>query len=112
PVNEMFQKVLLDDIHLHYGEFMNDLSKAVIAGFPNKLNFYVMGNVSFFKSNWSEIKGSAAMFVGFLLGNLPQDRHDTVSKEHVCAALIMLLKDPSPEVRIKAAEAMSWLHNY
>lgn len=35
-----------------------------IQDFPDKLNFYVMGNVSFFKSMWPEIKGNAAMFVG------------------------------------------------
>ena len=35
-----------------------------IQDFPDKLNFYVMGNVSFFKSMWPEIKGNAAMFLG------------------------------------------------
>ena len=30
-VNSMFQKLLLDDAKLHYGEFMNDLSKLIVS---------------------------------------------------------------------------------
>ena len=30
-INNMFQKVLLDDATLHYGEFMNDLSKVIVS---------------------------------------------------------------------------------
>ncbi|XP_013392835.1 maestro heat-like repeat-containing protein family member 1 isoform X1 [Lingula anatina] len=111
-INGMFQKHLLEDARLHYGEFMNDLSKIIIKDIPDKVNFYVMGCVSFFKSQWPEIKCNAAMFAGFLMGNLSKDKHTLVSKEHVCGALILLLKDSSPSVRSKAAEAMSWLYDY
>ncbi|XP_052816666.1 maestro heat-like repeat-containing protein family member 1 isoform X2 [Mya arenaria] len=112
PINNMFQKFLLEESNLHYGEFMNDLSKLIIQDFPEKVNFYVMGCVSFYKSMWSEIKSNAALFTGFLLGNLPQERQGVISKEHVCAALIILLKDPTPSVRSSAAEAMSLLDKY
>ncbi|XP_060593728.1 maestro heat-like repeat-containing protein family member 1 [Ruditapes philippinarum] len=112
PINTMFQKLLLDDANLHYGEFMNDLSKLIIQDFPEKVNFYVMGCVSFYKSMWSEIKSNAALFTGFLLGNLPEEKQSVISKEHVCAALILLLKDPTPAVRSAAAEAMSLLDKY
>lgn len=112
PINTMFQKLLLDDATLHYGEFMNDLSKLIIKDFPEKVNFYVMGCVSFYKSMWPEIKSNAALFTGFLLGNLPEERQGVISKEHVCAALILLLKDPTPAVRSSAAEAMSLLDKY
>ncbi|XP_041376876.1 maestro heat-like repeat-containing protein family member 1 [Gigantopelta aegis] len=111
-INEKFQKHLLEDANLFYGEFMNDLSKLIIQDFPEKVNFYVMACVSFFKSSWDEIKSNAAMFLGFLLGNLPLEKQGMISKEHVCSALIMLLKDPSPTVRAKAAEAMSLLYEY
>ena len=43
-----------------------------------------MGNVSFFKSSWPDIRGNAAMFAGFLLGNLPEASHTLITKEHVC----------------------------
>lgn len=111
-VNKMFQKHLLEEGHLHYGEFMNDLSRLLIVDFPDKINFYVMGCVSFYKSSRDDIKANAALLTGFILGNLPQERRDEISKDHVCGALILLLKDPSGQVRCKAAEAMSLLYDY
>lgn len=30
-VNKMFQKHLLEEGHLHYGEFMNDLSRLIVS---------------------------------------------------------------------------------
>ncbi|XP_022082273.1 maestro heat-like repeat-containing protein family member 1 [Acanthaster planci] len=112
PLNKMFQKHLLDEGSLNYGEFMFNLSKVIISDFLQKVNFYVMANVGFFKSSWPDVRGNAAMFVGFLLGNLPEASHTLITKEHVCGALILLLKDPDPTVRIKAAEAMSLLPQY
>lgn len=111
-VNQMFQKHLLEEGHLHYGEFMNDLSRLIIVDFADKISFYVMGCVSFFKSSRDDIKANAALFTGFILGNLPKERRNEISKDHVCGALILLLKDPSPRVRCKAAEAMSLLYDY
>ncbi|XP_071092263.1 maestro heat-like repeat-containing protein family member 1 [Haliotis cracherodii] len=111
-VNDKFQKHLLEEANLFYGEFMNDLSKLIIQDFPEKINFYVMGCVSFFKSHWDEIKSNAAMFAGFLLGNLSKEKQGNITKEHVCSALVLLLKDISPQVRCKAAEAMSLLYDY
>lgn len=35
-----------------------------IADFPDKISFYVMGCVSFFKSSRGDIKANAALFVG------------------------------------------------
>ena len=32
-VNKMFQKHLLEEGHLHYGEFMNDLSRLIVSFF-------------------------------------------------------------------------------
>ncbi|XP_071811966.1 maestro heat-like repeat-containing protein family member 1 isoform X2 [Apostichopus japonicus] len=111
-MNKMFQQYLIDDKDISYGEFMYDLSKIIITDIQSKVNFYVMGNVSFFRSSWVMIRGNAAMFAGFLLGNLPKDHHTLISKDHVCGALIQLLKDPAPEVRQKAAEAISLLYEY
>ncbi|XP_067825066.1 maestro heat-like repeat-containing protein family member 1 [Heptranchias perlo] len=109
-VSAMFQKHLLEEANLHYGEFINDLAKHIISDFPEKINFYIMGCVSFFKSTWPEIRGNSVMFAGFLLGNLSQTEIQSVSLEHVCGAILMLLRDVVPSVRIKAAEALSLLH--
>ena len=80
----MIQKMLDPARSLHYGEFMNDLSKLLIAEFDDKINFYTMNNVNFFKSEWKEIKANAAIFTGFLLGNLTKKQRKHISKEHVC----------------------------
>ncbi|XP_047135268.1 maestro heat-like repeat-containing protein family member 1 isoform X1 [Hydra vulgaris] len=111
-INEMFQKHLIEDGNLHYGEFINDLSRLIIADHVDKMNFYVMGCVSFFKSNWPEIRANAALFIGFLLGNLKKNQRETISIEHICSALVVLIKDPSPLVRSRAAEAISLLYDY
>uniref|UniRef100_A0A3Q3BFT5 Maestro heat-like repeat family member 1 n=1 Tax=Kryptolebias marmoratus TaxID=37003 RepID=A0A3Q3BFT5_KRYMA len=83
-ITGMFQNHLLDDKSLHYGEFINDLTKYLqIQDFPSMLNFYHISVMQFFKSNWPEVRAAAAMFI-----------------------LVMLLQDPDPVVRVKAAEAM------
>lgn len=111
-VNTMFQKYLRDECHLHYGEFVNDLTKAVTADFPEKISFYITACLSYLKSSSPIIQGNAAILLGFFLGNLPVNQHATISKERICGALIFLLKDSSSEVRIKAAEALSLLSSY
>lgn len=111
-IEEKFQKHLLDDANLYYGEFMNDIAKLIIKEIPEKINQYLMSCMSFYNSIWAEIRANAAMFSGFLLGNLMKENQSRIPKEHVSTALIDLLKDPSPHVRGKAAEAMSLLYNY
>jgi len=89
-----------------------------------KLNFYVMNCVGFFKSEWVSIRTNAVVCAGFLLGNLQNPtagsgtnnnvamHKSSISKEHVCSALMSLLKDSDPGVRSAAAEAISLLHSY
>ncbi|KAK1795222.1 hypothetical protein P4O66_010397, partial [Electrophorus voltai] len=72
-ITAMFHNHLHEEKGLHYGEFINDLIKYIIQDFPGMLNFYHVTVVQFFKSNWSEIRASAAMFIGFLVGNLPEE---------------------------------------
>uniref|UniRef100_A0AAY5F5H7 Maestro heat-like repeat family member 1 n=1 Tax=Electrophorus electricus TaxID=8005 RepID=A0AAY5F5H7_ELEEL len=63
-ITAMFHNHLHEEKGLHYGEFINDLIKYIIQDFPGMLNFYHVTVVQFFKSNWSEIRASAAMFIG------------------------------------------------
>ena len=37
PLNTMFQKHLVDATVLHYGEFMNDLTKVLVSTLPMRL---------------------------------------------------------------------------
>lgn len=89
-----------------------------IVDFADKISFYVMGCVSFFKSSRDDIKANAALFTGkvtelpvllpkftfpsfvfvtqsvcsifsgFILGNLPKERRNEISKDHVCGGKI------------------------
>ncbi|KFM62094.1 HEAT repeat-containing protein 7A, partial [Stegodyphus mimosarum] len=111
-MNNMFQKHLLDDAHLHYGEFINDLTKTVIADFPEKVGFYATSCMSYLKSQFLSIQCNAVSFLGYLLGNLPVEKQNLIPKERVCSALLVLLKDQSSDVRIRAAEALSLLYEY
>ena len=109
-INAMFQSHLLSAETLHYGEFINRLAKLMINDFPDKFNFYIMNVISYFKSHFSQIRSNAAMLVGFLMFNLPDTNYNTVPKQLICNSLTLLLKDVEIDVRIKAVEAMSYLH--
>lgn len=111
-VNGMFQKHLQPEESLLYPDFLNDLCKLIVIDFIEKVNFYLMSAVQFFKSMWPEVRSNAALFVGYMMGNLPKNRSGIVSKEHICEALILLLRDSSSQVRASAAEALSLLHEY
>ncbi|KAF6714412.1 Maestro heat-like repeat-containing protein family member 1 [Oryzias melastigma] len=63
-ITAMFQNHLHEDKSLHYGEFINDLTKYLIQDFPGMLNFYHISVIQFFKSNWPEVRAAAAMFIG------------------------------------------------
>ncbi|XP_068612025.1 maestro heat-like repeat-containing protein family member 1 [Brachionichthys hirsutus] len=106
----MFQNHLHEDQSLHYGEFINDLTKYLIQDFPGMLNFYHISVTQFFKSNWPEVRAGAAMFIGFLLGNLPEEQFSHLNMGTITKGLVMLLQDPDPVVRAKAAEAMGHFH--
>uniref|UniRef100_A0A4W6EG92 Maestro heat-like repeat family member 1 n=1 Tax=Lates calcarifer TaxID=8187 RepID=A0A4W6EG92_LATCA len=109
-ITTMFQNHLHDDKSLHYGEFINDLTKYLIQDFPGMLNFYHISVIQFFKSNWPEVRAGAAMFIGFLLGNLQEEHLSHLNMGTITKGLVMLLQDPDPVVRVKAAEAMGHFH--
>uniref|UniRef100_H2RSI7 Maestro heat-like repeat family member 1 n=1 Tax=Takifugu rubripes TaxID=31033 RepID=H2RSI7_TAKRU len=103
-ITAMFQNHLHDNKSLHYGEFINDLTKYLIQDFPGMLNFYHISVIQFFKSNWSEVRAGAAMFIGNLSLACVNGTFSSSS------GLVMLLQDPDPVVRVKAAEAMGHFH--
>jgi len=91
---------------------LNDLTKSLIDSYPERINFFAMTAVEYFKSNWNSIKANAAVFVGFLLGNLPDKKKAPgLNPGLVSRALIGLLKEKDSRVRKTAAEAMSLLYN-
>ena len=82
-INELFQRCLLEKKQLHYGEFINDLSKLLVTEFPEKISFYIMNSVSNFKSQWTEIRSNAVLFAGYMLGHLDRESQSVLSKEHI-----------------------------
>lgn len=74
-VNQMFQKHLLEEGHLHYGEFMNDLSRLIVSFFYRK-NF--IGE--------AEGRGTFAWYINFhfVRNNAKDDLNDGL-----CILLLM-----------------------
>ena len=95
----------------HYGEFLNSISKSIIQEIPEKLNFFVMSNLHFFKSPYQVIRANSALFAGFLLGNMTSDQLHVVSIDHILTTLVQLLKDHDVNVRRNTAEALGLLTN-
>ncbi|KAI6647039.1 Maestro heat-like repeat-containing protein family member 1 isoform X2 [Oopsacas minuta] len=111
-VNQMFQKHLSSNKQIIYGEFLDGLTKKLAIAFPNKLNFFTLSATLFFKSVWPDVRANAALFVGFMLYHIPRDLQEGISSEQVSEALIGLLHDSIPEVRVGCAYAISLLANY
>ncbi|ESN96385.1 hypothetical protein HELRODRAFT_189222 [Helobdella robusta] len=68
-INEMFQKHLIDDAALKYSLFMNDLSKLIVRNLPDKVAYYSMGLLTYFKCHNNRLRSNAAIFIGCLVGN-------------------------------------------
>ena len=111
-INQILQKHLFPNKPIVYGEFLDTLTKKMAVAFPNKLNFFTLSATLFFKSYWPDVRANAALLVGFMLYHIPHEMHEGISSEQVSEALIGLLHDSTPEVRISCANAISLLANY
>jgi len=104
------------DMDIDYQEFLfMHLSKALIAGFPERLNSYVQTCLDpYFQSHWDVIKANAASFVGTILGHMPEEvrKSSGINPGLISKALVELLSSPSAIVRAKVAESLSLLHSY
>jgi len=98
-----------------YNEYLNDLAQALISSYTDRLNYYVMTAINeYFKSLWNVIKANAVIFVGFVLGNLPEDKKKLANLNPglISKACISLLKEKDPKVRKACADSISLMHNY
>ncbi|XP_068953130.1 maestro heat-like repeat-containing protein family member 1 isoform X4 [Petaurus breviceps papuanus] len=105
----LFEKQLQDGRGLHFGEFMNNTSKYLMQNFPDTLGRLVSTNLFYFKSCWEDIRAAAPMFIGFLVLHADKVACEQVDLNQLILALQLLLKDPAPTVRIKAAETLGRL---
>jgi len=113
-VVQFLEHDLSPDAYFQYPEFLNDFSKLLVEHYPDRVNYYVMTSIDYFKSHWNEIKVNASALVGFILGNLPADKRKAcnLSPSMFTKALIELLKERDADVRKAAADAMSLLYSY
>ncbi|XP_036278441.1 maestro heat-like repeat-containing protein family member 1 isoform X1 [Pipistrellus kuhlii] len=105
----VFQKHLQDGRGLHFGEFLNAACKHLMCYFPDLLGRLVSTSLFYFKSSWEDVRAAAPMLTGFLVLHVELQQQAQVDLEQLVAALQLLLKDPAPKVRVKAAETLGRL---
>uniref|UniRef100_A0A8C6W8Z7 Maestro heat-like repeat family member 1 n=1 Tax=Nannospalax galili TaxID=1026970 RepID=A0A8C6W8Z7_NANGA len=104
-----FYKYLQEGRSVHFGEFLNSTCKHLMHHFPDLLGRLVSTTLFYFKSSWDDVRAAAPMFTGFLLLHAETKQRPQVDLEQLIAALQLLLKDPVPGVREKAAETLGRL---
>nr|XP_013001222.1 maestro heat-like repeat-containing protein family member 1 isoform X7 [Cavia porcellus] len=104
-----FQKHLQEGRSLHFGEFLNSTCKHLMHHFPDLLGRLVSTNLFYFKSSWEGVRAAAPMFTGFLVLHAEPEHRPQVDLEQLLVALQLLLRDPAPRVREKAAETLGRL---
>ncbi|XP_077637626.1 maestro heat-like repeat-containing protein family member 1 [Lonchura striata] len=108
-LREMFGNHLREERVLHYGEFTNDVCKFLMRSRPELLGRLISTNLFYFRSPWQELRAAAAMSLGFLVLHVDEEQGQQLDLDQLISALQLLLKDPAPTVRIKAAETMGRL---
>ncbi|XP_073749484.1 maestro heat-like repeat-containing protein family member 1 isoform X3 [Callorhinus ursinus] len=103
------QKHLQEGRGLHFGEFLNSTCKLLMHHFPDLLGRLVSTSLFYFKSSWEDVRAAAPMLTGFLVLHVEAEQRPQVDLEQLTTALQLLLKDPAPLVRMKAAETLGRL---
>lgn len=104
-----FQKHLQEGRGLHFGEFLNATCKLLMHHFPELLGRLAATSLFYFKSTWEDVRAAAPTLTGFLVLHAEPEHRPQVDLEQITAALQLLLKDPAPLVRMKAAETLGRL---
>jgi hypothetical protein len=112
PLNAFLDEQLAPGAYFTFDDFLTDFAKLLIEYYPERMNYYVMTSIEHFQSNWTPIRGSAASFVGSLLGQLPPHKRTTLNVGLITQALVGLLKQKEADVRRRAASAIGLLFDY
>ncbi|XP_032111925.1 maestro heat-like repeat-containing protein family member 1 isoform X2 [Sapajus apella] len=104
-----FQRHLQEGRALHFGEFLNTTCKHLMHHFPDLLGRLLSTCLFYFKSSWEDVRAAAPLFTGFLVLHAEPRQQPQVELDQLISALQILLKDPAPEVRTRAAEALGRL---
>lgn len=100
---------------LDYESFLFEFSKLIVQHCPDRLNFYFAACSAYYKSSWNIIKANAAIYCGYLVrcaeNSLDAATIRNLSLDHVSTSIIALMKDTTPLVRVKAAQAMALMYD-
>jgi len=111
-VGELLERHHNDEKFRNYSEFLKEVAKSLAQAFADRLNFYALCCANYFKSASPRIRANGSLFTGYLLGAAAADVRATISKDLIFNGLTLLLKEPEVEVRLAAADAISYLHSY
>ncbi|XP_035132623.2 maestro heat-like repeat-containing protein family member 1 isoform X34 [Callithrix jacchus] len=104
-----FQKHLQEGRALHFGEFLNTTCKHLMQHFPDLLGRLLSTCLFYCKSSWEGVRAAAPLLTGFLVLHAEPRQQPQVDLDQLISAFQILLKDPAPEVRTRAAEALGRL---
>ncbi|KAH8397492.1 hypothetical protein KR222_008299, partial [Zaprionus bogoriensis] len=113
-VSEMAQQQLLSEAEqqqhqqqLQYSSFVLDFVKAIALELTQHIQDFIDSCMPKLRSQWPEVRGSAAIVIG-ILHNFLSER--TAQTESVASKIAVLLKDEQPTVRVKAAQALGYFY--
>ncbi|XP_058977775.1 maestro heat-like repeat-containing protein family member 1 isoform X1 [Musca domestica] len=104
-INDMAQRHLLDHGQLNYNNFIIDFVKVISMEMTDHIQDFIDSCLPKLRSQWPEVRGSAAIVIGILHNFLAERNTQT---EAVGNKLAALLKDENHFVRVKAATALGY----
>ncbi|EDW07993.1 maestro heat-like repeat-containing protein family member 1 [Drosophila mojavensis] len=105
-VNEIAQQQLLSDAdQLNYNSFVVDFVKVIALELTEHIQDFIDSCMPKMRSQWPEVRGSAAIVIGILHNFLSERNAQT---ESVAGKIAVLLKDEQVTVRVRAAQALGY----
>ncbi|EDW00462.1 maestro heat-like repeat-containing protein family member 1 [Drosophila grimshawi] len=106
-VNEIAQQHLSNDAdqlnQLNYSSFVVDFVKVIAVELTEHIQDFIDSCMPQLRSQWPEVRGSAAIVIGILHNFLSEQNAQT---ESVASKIAVLLKDEQTMVRVRAAQAL------
>ncbi|XP_055537388.1 maestro heat-like repeat-containing protein family member 1 isoform X2 [Wyeomyia smithii] len=105
-MNQLAQNHLLEHGQLQYNNFIKDFSKLIGEELPDSIGDFIDACLPSLRSQWSEIRGNAAVLIGLLYTQNRSVQH----MDPVGHKISLLLKDEDATVKVKAAEALGYIY--
>ncbi|XP_053688196.1 maestro heat-like repeat-containing protein family member 1 [Sabethes cyaneus] len=105
-MNQLAQNHLLEHGQLQYNNFIKDFTKLIGEELPESIGDFIDACLPSLRSQWSEIRGNAAVLIGLLHTQNQSVQH----MDPVGHKISLLLKDEDSTVKVKAAEALGYIY--